>query len=150
MSTEMNKRIVRRFIEECSNGRNDALLEHIISPDWVSHGTQSASATAPRLPRGTEGVKQLQGQVFAIWPDNDWTIEDMIAEGDKVVVRMTSRATHCGVYRGILATGKKVVFSSIWIYRLVDGKIAEAWRSADDLGRVTQIGGTIVPTEDRG
>ncbi len=110
MSGETNKTIVRRFIEEYSNGRNDALLEQIISPDCVSHGTQSASATAPRLPRGVEGVKQLQEQVFSIWPDNHWTIEDMIAEGDKVVVRMTSQATHCGMYRGIPATGRQVMW----------------------------------------
>lgn len=147
MLTEMNKAVVRRFIEECSNGRNDALLEQIISPDWLSHGTQSASAYAPGLPRGVEGVKQLQSQVFSIWPDNHWTIEDMIAEGDKVVVRMTSQATHQGTYRGIPATGKQVRFSSIWIYRLVDGKIVEAWRSADDLGRVLQIGGEITPSK---
>jgi predicted ester cyclase len=146
MSSETNKTIVRRFIEECSNGRNDALLEQIISPDWVSHGTQSANATAPPLPRGVEGIKQLQGQVFSIWPDNRWTIEDMIAEEDKVVVRMTSHATHRGEYRGIAATGRHVTFSAIWIYRLVDGKIVEAWRSADDLGRIMQIGGAIIPT----
>ena len=149
MSCETNKVIVRRFIEECSNGRNDALLEEIISPDWVSHGTQSASATAPSLPRGVVGVKQLQAQVFSIWPDNHWTIEDMIAEGDKVAVRMTSHATHRAEYRGIPATGRHVTFSSIWMYRLVEGKIAEAWRSADDLGRVMQIGGTIASTEHR-
>jgi len=147
MSAETNKAIVRQFIEECSNGRNNKLLEQIISPNWVSHGTQSASANAPRLPWGVEGVRHLQDQVFSIWPDNHWTIEDMIAEGDKVVVRMTSRATHSGTYRGIPATGRHVVFSSIWIYRLVDGKITEAWRSADDLGRVIQIGGKIIPTE---
>ncbi len=92
MSAETNKAIVRQFIEGCSNGRNDALLEQIISPDWVSHGTQSANATAQRLPRGVEGVRHLQDQVFSIWPENHWTIEDMIAEEDKVVVRMTSLA----------------------------------------------------------
>lgn len=148
MSTEENKEIVRRFIEDCSNGRNDALLDEIISPDRVSHGTQSARAGAPDLPRGVAGVRQLQGQVFAIWPDNHWTIEDMIAEGDEVVVRMTSHATHQGVYRGIPASGRPVSFSSTWIYRLVEGKIAEAWRSADDLSRVIQVGGRIVPTGD--
>ncbi len=148
MLTEMNKAIVRRFIEECSNGRNDTLLEELISPQWVSHGTQSTNVTSPDLPHGVEGVKQLQGQVFSIWSDNHWTIEDMIAEGDKVVVRMTSQATHLGTYRGIPATGKQVTFSSIWIYRLVDGKIAEAWRSADDLGRVVQIGGRIIPADN--
>jgi|SRR5688500_11880776 len=147
MLTDANKAVVRRFIEECSNGRNLALLEQIISPDWVSHGTQSASASAPDLPRGLEGVKQLHSQVFSIWPDNHWTIEDMIAEGDKVVVRMTSQATHQGTYRGIPATDKHVTFSAIWIYRLADGKIVEAWRCADDLGRVLQIGGQIIPSE---
>ena len=145
MSPEENKAIVRRYIEEWANGGDPAVVEELVADDWVSHGTQSATATPSGLPRGVAGAKQLHDEVRAIWPDNRWTIEDMLAEGDRVAVRMTNRATHRGVYRGIPPTGKTVVFSAIWIYRLAGGKIAEAWRSADDLGRVVQLGGRIVP-----
>ncbi len=72
----------------------------------------------------------------------------MFASDDRVCVRLTNRATHRGTYRGIPATGKPVVFPSIWILRLDEGKIAEVWRCADDLGRVMQIGGMIVPSGD--
>ena len=65
-----------------------------------------------------------------------------------MAVRMTNRATHRGTYRGISATDKRVVFGAIWIFRLADGKIAEVWRCADDLGRVVQIGGQIVPPDE--
>ena len=65
-----------------------------------------------------------------------------------MAVRITNQATHRGTYRGIPATGKRVVFSAIWIFRIADGKIAEVWRWADDLGRVEQIGGKIVPSGD--
>jgi len=63
---------------------------------------------------------------------------------------MTNRATHRGTYRGIPARGKHVVFGAIWIFRLTDGKIAEVWRCADDLGRVVQIGWKVVPVDGQG
>jgi predicted ester cyclase len=147
MSPEENKANVRRYLEEWSNREDPSVVEEVIAPEWVSHGTQSFTATPSGLPRGVAGVKQLHDEVRAIWPDNRWTIDDMLAEGDRVAVRMTNRATHRGTYRGIPPTGKVVTFSAIWIYRVVDGKIVEAWRSADDLGRVVQIGGRIVPSQ---
>jgi predicted ester cyclase len=148
MSAEANKAAVRRYIEEWANEGNEVALHDVIAPDWVSHGTQSATATPTGLPRGTAGAKQLHDGVRSIWPDNRWTIEDIFAEGDRVAVRMTNRATHRGTYRGISATDKRVVFGAIWIFRLADGKIAEVWRCADDLGRVVQIGGQIVPPDE--
>ena len=147
MTDEVNTAVVRRYIEEWANEGNEAALHDVVAPDWVSHGTQSATAAPTGLPSGVAGAKQLHEEVRAIWPDNRWTIEDIFAEGDRVAVRMTNRATHRGTYRGIPATGKRVAFGAIWIFRLADGKIAEAWRCADDLGRVVQIGGKIVPSE---
>ena len=142
-----NKAVVRRYFEEWANRGDEAVVADVISPAWSTHGTQSAFVDRPGLPRGVDGAKQLHAEVRAIWPDNQWTIEDMLAEGDKVCVRLTNRATHQGTYRGIPATGKPVEFASIWILRLVDGQIIEAWRSADDLGRVMQIGGQIIPPQ---
>ena len=146
MSVVMNTAIVRWYIEEWANEGYEAALPDVVAPDWVSHGTQSATAAPPGLPSGIAGAKQLHDEVRAIWPDNRWTIEDIFGGGDRVAVRMTNRATHRGTYRDIPATGKRVAFGAIWIFRLADGKITEVWRCADDLGRVVQIGGTIVPT----
>ena len=101
MTDEVNTTIVRRYIEEWANEGNEAALHDVIAPDWVSHGTQSATATPTGLPSGIAGAKQLHDEVRAIW-----------------------------------------------IFRLANGKIAEVWRCADDLGRVVQIGGTIVPRDD--
>ena len=148
MSAAVNTATVRRYIEEWANEGNEAALNDVIAADWVSHGTQSATVTPSGLPSGTAGAKQLHDEVRAIWPDNRWTIEDIFGSGDRVAVRMTNRATHQGTYRGIPATGKRVAFGAIWIFRLADGKIAEVWRCADDLSRVVQIGGMIVPLDD--
>ncbi len=144
MPAEANKEIVRRYIEEWANEGNETTLYEVIAPDWGTHGTQSATATPAGLPVGVAGAKQLHEEIRAIWPDNRWTIEDIFATGDRVAVRMTNRATHRGTYRGIPATGKRVEFAAIWIFRIAEGKIAEVWRSADDLSRVVQIGGKIV------
>ena len=148
MADEVNTKIVRRYIEAWANEGNEAALHDVIAPDWVSHGTQSATATPTGLPSGVAGAKTLHDEVRAIWPDNRWTIEDIFGSGDRVAVRMTNRATHRGAYRGIPATGKRVMFGAIWIFRLADGMIAEVWRCADDLSRVVQLGGMIVPSDD--
>jgi hypothetical protein len=74
MSVEVNKALVRRYIAEWANERNEAALHDVIAPDWVSHGTQSATAAPAGLPSGVVGAKQLHDEVRAIWPDNRWTI----------------------------------------------------------------------------
>ncbi len=147
MSSETNIAIVRRYIEEWVNQGDEAALHAVVAPDWRSHGTQTATATPAGLPTGVAGAKQLHDEVHAIWPDNRFSIEDIFGAGDRVVARMIGRTTHGGTYRGIPATGRRVVFGTIWIFRLADGKVAEVWRCADDLGRVVQIGGKIVPAD---
>jgi predicted ester cyclase len=148
MTDGVNTAIVRRYIEEWANEGNEATLNEVIAPDWLSHGTQSATATPAGLALGIDGAKQLHDEVRAIWPDNRWTIEDIFGSGDRVAVRMTNRATHRGTYRGIPPAGKRVTFGAIWIFRLAEGRIAEVWRCADDLGRVVQLGGVILPPDN--
>ena len=81
MSAEANTTIVRRYIEEWANEGNEATLNDVIAPDWVSRGTQSATAAPVGLPSGIAGAKQLHDEVRAIWPDNRWTIDDIFGAG---------------------------------------------------------------------
>ena len=120
---QRNKALVRRYIEatNAQNNDDDSFLNEFIAPDFVRHGGREF--------RGLGSFRQNHAAVRAIWPDHQWTIEDIIAEGDKVVVRMTGRGTQRGEFGGIPATGKRVAFDVVMIYRIADGKITEQWRT---------------------
>jgi len=134
MSTEENKALARRVYEEVMNQRNLAVLDEPYVPDFVYHGTS-------RTIQGVEAFKQAAKLYFTAFPDLHLTIEDLIAEGDRVVVRFTYRATHQGDFMGIPATGKQVVVPGIGIMRIVNGKVLEEWVNQDPL---PQLG--VVPT----
>lgn len=86
------------------------------------------------------------GQAWhSAFPDEETTFEDQIAEGDKVVSRMTSRATHAGEFQGIVATGKRITVSGIWLDRVAGGKIVERWGQVDMLGMMRQLGAATQP-----
>jgi predicted ester cyclase len=134
MSTEDNKAFVRRFYEELHSKKNLAAVDDFIDPNIVDH------AVPPGLPGGIEGARQFAGMLLTAFPDHQVTIEDMIAEGDKVVARMTVRGTHQGAFLGIPPTGKH------WtdIIRIAGGKIVEHWNNYDALGLMQQLG--VVPS----
>jgi len=115
MSLEKNKAIVRRFIEEW-NKRNFAALDELIAADYFDPSLQV---------RGLEAYKQLLTLILKGFPDWHETIEDIIAEGNKVWVRYTATGTHAGEFRGLAPTGKKFTETGVLIWRIVDGKIAE-------------------------
>ena len=138
MLTENNKALVRGYIEEVFNKKNLAALEELISPNHIDH-----SAAAAGSPAGPEGSRQLIGMMLTAFPDLHVTIEDMIAEGDKVVFRMTMRGTQQGALGSIPPTGKQVAVSTIDIVRIEGGKIAEEWGIDDMLGMLQQLG--LVP-----
>jgi predicted ester cyclase len=81
--------------------------------------------------------------LFAAFPDIQYTLEDLLAEGDRVVARFTARGTQTGVFQGIPATGSTAAVSSIAIYRLAGGKVAEQWLEYDQLGLLQQLG--VIP-----
>ena len=90
---------------------------------------------------GPEGFKQFLEGTFTAYPDGQFIIEDMFAEGDKVAVRLTLRGTHEGVTRtGIAPTGKQITATAIEVYRLDGGKIVEKWMNFDFLGLMQQMG----------
>jgi predicted ester cyclase len=128
MSAEENKAVVRREQEELWNHTGDL--------DAVEELFAVGQAEAARQ----EAADFRRG-----FPDVISTIEDLIAEGDKVVARWRSRATHRGDYMGILQTGNRVEFTGISVYRIEGGKIAESWNSEDQFGLMRQIGAIPEP-----
>jgi len=136
MSLEKNKAIVRRFIEEL-NRRNIAIMDELVAPDYVDHTHQL---------RGLEDVKQSLTMEIKGFPYFHMTIEDIIAEGDKVWVRLKETGTHRGEYCGLAPTGKKFTITAIHNFRIVNGKCVEDFSVSDDLAFYKQLG-VIEPTE---
>jgi steroid delta-isomerase-like uncharacterized protein len=142
MSTEDNKAIVRRFIEEGWNQGNVALFDELTGPNWIYHD--------PSFPnvRTLEDYKRWTTETRSAFPDMFSTIEDMIAEGDQVVVRATVRGTNTGdivTPMHIPATGKQVTVSGMTIVRFAGGKGVEVWNQTDTLGIFQQLGLIPVP-----
>jgi steroid delta-isomerase-like uncharacterized protein len=137
MSLEQNKALTRRWLESFSAG-NLAIMDELFAPNYLSHD--------PAVPDGgsLNGFKQLMGAMRAAFPDAQATIEDQVAEQDKVTTRFTVRATHQGELMGLPATHKPVTFSVIDITRIENGKFAESWFNQDTLGLLQQIG--AIPT----
>ena len=140
MSEEENKAMVSRVIEEATNKRNLAVFDELVSPYFVDH-------EAGPEPGGPEGEKALLSTITEAFPDWRWDVEDMMAEGDKVITRYVARGTHRGEFMGAAPTGEEVAVSGINIVRLQDGKIVESWGNSDQLGMLRQIG--VVPSEVR-
>jgi steroid delta-isomerase-like uncharacterized protein len=142
MSTEQDKALIRRFIEELFNRGNISLANEILAPDFVEH-----EQLPPGIPAGREGVKALTAGLRSAFPDFKATIEDILAEGDKVVIRMTWRGTHQGEFMGIPATGKRISIGVIDIIRVSGGKAVEHWGQMDAMGLMQQIGAIPAPVE---
>jgi steroid delta-isomerase-like uncharacterized protein len=136
MSTEENKALARREIEEVfsAKGNLDA-ADEIYAPNYISHQPAGQDDI-----RGLEALKELAAGIRQAFPDSETIIEDQIAEGDKVVTRFTSRGTHQGELWGIPATGRKVEVRSVSTNRIEGGKIVEHWTSVDRLGMMQQLG----------
>jgi len=134
VSTEDNKAIYRRFIEEGFNKGNLNVLDEVLSPDYVYHDAP------PGTPTGREGVKQVVSTYRGAFPDLKITIEDQAAEGDKVSSRTTMRGTHQGTLTGISPTRKHVEVPGLTMVRIKGGKIAESWVENDVVSLYQQLG----------
>jgi predicted ester cyclase len=135
MSTEQNKAIIRRWLEEGWTNGNLAVADELIDPGFVVHG-----AGGQAVPTGPEGAKQLVSAWRTGFPDGRMSIDALFAEDDKVVIRMTWVGTHTGDFYGRAATGRPVSVTSIGIDRVANGKIVEGWGEVDMLGLYEQIG----------
>ncbi len=143
---EQNKQIVNRFIEEMNKGNpeNNEVLKGLHSPD-LAHYIPSNSPKPMSLDEAIEPLKP----VFEAFPDAVWSIEDLIAADDKVIVRFVLRGTHEGEFMGIPPTGNKVEVGGINIMRIENGKIVEDWEDFDALGWLQQLGLELKPKEEK-
>jgi steroid delta-isomerase-like uncharacterized protein len=136
MSTEENKALARRELEEIFNAKGNLdAAEEIYAPNYISHQPAGNEDL-----RGLEAIKEFAVGLRRAYPDLQITIEDQIAEGDKVVTRLRSRGTHRGELWGIPPTGREVEVSSVSTNRTEGGKIVEHWTCADRLGMMQQLG----------
>lgn len=134
--SEENKKLMRRFFEAMSNHELEAMGE-CCTADYRHHNTGFPT----ELPPGPEGLKIFMGTYLAAFPDLHYTIEDMVAEGDKVVTRWIALGTNTGPLFGNLPpTGKPIRVEGVTIERIADGKIAETRGAFDNMGLMQQLG----------
>jgi predicted ester cyclase len=124
------------------------VAEEIYAPNYLSHETATAVRSASEDIHGVEAARQIAAARRRAFPDLTYTIEDQIAEGDKVATRFRARGTHLGELAGRAPTGKEVEVRGINICRIEGGKIAEHWPHADILGMLRQLG--FFPDQERG
>lgn len=136
---EQNKALIHRLNEELWNDGNIAALDQIFAADFVDRTAFPGSAP------GREGLKQLVIMFSAAFSNTSSTIDDLVAEGNKVAWRWTFRGTHTGPFMGIPATGNTITFTGITIDRIVDGAIVERWNQADMTGLMKQLSATPAP-----
>jgi len=139
MSTETNKAIVRRYIEQVVNNQRHDLIDEFLVESVELHGVGPSII-------GRTALVAYYTTLAAAFPDWHTTIDDMVAEGDRVVVRITSHGTHRGEMQGIPATGKPYTQNAIVIYRLTNGKIVEGRLQTDMLSMMQQLG--LMPTPE--
>jgi steroid delta-isomerase-like uncharacterized protein len=140
MSTERNKATVRRLYVEVLEGGDLGVIDQIALPDYLEHGPLPGQRT------GSQGLKDRATILRTAFAPR-FSLEDVIAEGDRVVVRWKNQCTHVGDFAGIPATGKSYSIDGIDIYRLRDGKLAEHWHVVDQLSMLQQIGVLSAPQE---
>ncbi|HKX18322.1 MAG TPA: ester cyclase [bacterium] len=134
MTADENKAIVLRWIDEAVNKGNLAVAAELVAADCIEHNVPAGSTP------GREGTKQRVAGFRTAFPDLHVVVEDVIAEGDKVVTRWAARGTHKGPLMGIPPTNKQASWVSIHVNRLVDGQITEDWHASDLLGVLRQLG----------
>ena len=144
MTTEENKASARRFIEEVINRGNFAVLDELSGANFVDH------TAPPGVPPTNEGTKGFFSMFRAAFPDLHATIEDQVAEGDRVVQRVTTHGTMRGDFQGMPASGKEATWSGIHITRFADGKAIEHWGVIDTLGMLAQLGFAQAPGQPAG
>jgi predicted ester cyclase len=145
VSTEQNKAVVRRFLDEVFNNKNLAAIEDVIAPDYLFHVGRNTI-------RGRGGLRQGCAGILAAFPDMQVSMDLMMTEGDLVAGRYTFRGTHLGEFvlpgHRFPPTGTRASMTATTISRIVAGRIAEDWEDQDLFGLLLQLGATIAPPEE--
>ena len=137
-----NKATVRRFDDVVSTGDAEVIsktIDELVAPDVLIHMPLPIQAT------GAQALKQVWAMLLRGLPDLHVAIEDLIAEGDKVVSRNTVTGTHEGEYMGVQPTGKSITYNEIFVFRFKGGRIAETWGVVDVLSQMKQLG--VIPAQ---
>lgn len=135
------KAMTRRLYQEGISQGNLAVVDELVAVDAIDHEGM------PGMPPGVEGLKALIGVLRGAFPDLPFTPDDRVAEGDKIVARLTVTGTHRGEFMGKPPTGRSVSFSAIDIIRFENGKMKEHWGQDDQLGLMQQLG--VIPTPEQ-
>ena len=138
MTTDQNKEIVRRFYKEVWNKGNVDFAFEIFAEDYIRHDLRPTEA----LP-GPEVQRKIAADFRAAFPDLEWNVDLILAEGDLVAGRWTARGTNTGPWGSVEPTGKTAQFSGVNIFRFANGKVVEIWNNCDDLGLREQLGAPI-------
>src|SRR2546426_1820776 len=144
MGTQENKASARRFVEEVINQGNVAVVDELTGPNFVDH------SAPPGVPATNEGFKGFVKTFRAAFPDLHYTVDDEIAEGDRVVQRSTAHGTMKGDFQGMPASGKSATWSEVHITRFANGKAIEHWAVVDQLGMLAQLGFAQAPGQPAG
>lgn len=134
MSLDENKALFQRWFEDVVNANDYSVVDELLAPDYRAH-----FPGAPE-PIDRDGHKGMVEMFAAAFPDWQESIQDVIAEGDRVVLRVTAGGTHEGEFQGMAPTGKTVAITGMGIVRIEDGRIAESWWEFDALGLMQQLG----------
>jgi steroid delta-isomerase-like uncharacterized protein len=135
--TEANKALIRSYYEEMWNKHQPSAADRFVATNFIEHN--------PRLPQGLAGRKQFVTTVLAAFSDYHGEVQELVAEGDKVVSRVQWTGTQDGPYQGRPASGNKLVFSTADFFRIENGKIAEHWDVVDTLARAVGLGLVLPP-----
>jgi steroid delta-isomerase-like uncharacterized protein len=142
MSLEDNKEVIRAYVETIFNQQQVDRADELVAADYLDH------AALPGQAPGLQGARKKWAMYLAGIPDLRVSIEDLVAEGDKVAVRRSYEGTHQGELLGVPPTGKHVQIGGISIFRLAQGKITEQWEQLDRLALMQQLG--VLPTPGQG
>ena len=138
--SEKNKTIVRRYYEDLWNRWNLEAANDLISPELKFRGSLGITV------RGIEGFQGYVSTIRSAFPDFHNWVEDLVAEGDKVVARLTYTGTHQGEMFGLAPTGRTITYTGIAVFRISGDKIVEGWVMGDRWGLFQQINGPVAPT----
>jgi len=141
MSDDSNREFIERYFDEVTNKGDLDLADELFAPDYIHHDPANPD---PHGVVGVEDVKRHLKELIDAFPDMQFTVDDVISQGDDVVARWTATLTHTGDYFGIPATNKSAVITGMNTWRLENGMAVEGWVNRDDLQLLQQLG--VIPT----